>query len=321
VKRARARSDQEFARSTEPFLSEIRLHCYRMLGSVHDADDAVQETLLRAWRHERDLRDASARRAWLYRIATNVCLRAVSRQQPLPAAGDPTVEFPPPNAAGAVTAPPTPYPDSLIDMVADDPSGRYELRESVELAFLAAVQLLPPRQRAVLLLRDVLGWRAAEVASMLDSSVASVNSALQRARATLDERRRSGDLAPAAGLTSAAVERELVGRFMRAWEGVDIDGLVALLREDALLTMPPTPLGYRGPAAIREFFATVPSGGRLDRIRLVETRANSQPALAAYEDGGAYGLMVLGIAGAAIASVTGYADPTLFPLFGLPARI
>jgi len=157
VKRARVTSDQEFARSTEPFLSEIRLHCYRMLGSVHDADDAVQETLLRAWRHERDLRDASARRAWLYRIATNVCLRAVSRQQPLPAGGDPTVEFPPPNAAGAVTAPPTPYPDSLIDTVADDPSGRYELRESVELAFLAAVQLLPPRQRAVLLLRDVLG--------------------------------------------------------------------------------------------------------------------------------------------------------------------
>jgi RNA polymerase sigma-70 factor, ECF subfamily len=151
--------------------------------------------------------------------------------------------------------------------------------------------------------------------------VPSVNSALQRARATLDKHRRAGDLAPTASPPSKAVERELVGRFVRAWEAVDIDGLVAILREDALLTMPPTPVGYRGRAAIGEFFATVPARGRLDQIRLVETRANGEPALAAYMDGAAYGVMVIRVDGAEIASVTGFGDPSLHPVFDLPAEI
>jgi RNA polymerase sigma-70 factor (ECF subfamily) len=318
---AKASGDLQFRQATEPYLHEIQLHCYRMLGSVHDAEDALQETLLRAWRHRGELRDPSAMRAWLYRIATNACLRMASRKRPEPAPVDFGVEVPVPNAGGVVVAPVTPYPDRLIADTRDEPAGRYDQRESVELAFLAAIQLLPPRQRAVLILRDVLGMRAAEVAALVDASVPSVNSALQRARATLADRRRSGDLSPTVVPRSEAGERDLVGRFMRAWEAVDVPGLVALLRDDALLTMPPTPLGYRGRAAIAEFFATVPEGGRLDRIRLVETRANRQPALAAYAEGAAYGVMVLALDGGQVASVTGYGDPSLHRLFGLPERI
>ena len=199
-----------------------------------------------------------------------------------------------------------------------------ETREDVELAFIAALQLLAPRQRAILILRDVLGWSAAEAAELLETSVAAVNSAMQRARATLERERGSGRLSRLHRPASASAERELVDRFIATWRALDIEAFVSLLRTDALLTMPPDPTGYEGPTAIGHFLATVPAGGRLDRIRLVPTRANGQPALAAYgptEDGDlrAYGIMVLTIQDRAIIAITGFLGADLFQYFALPA--
>jgi RNA polymerase sigma-70 factor (ECF subfamily) len=219
-----------------------------------------------------------------------------------------------------------PYPDRLLDELAataPDPAAATELRESVELALMAAVQLLPARQRAVLVLREVLGWPAADVADLLDTSVAGVNSALQRARAAIDRAHATGRMLPAHSPTSEADEKALVGRLVRAWNAVDIDGLVGVLTEDALLTMPPQPMWFQGRAAIGQFFATVPAEGRLDRIRLLPTRANGQPALAAYTEDAegvyrAYGIMVLTVRDGAIAAITGFSDQTLFSAFGLP---
>ncbi len=325
VAAARAGDEGAFRRLTEPYRRELHVHCYRMLGSLHDAEDAFQETLLRAWRHLAGFEPRSSIRAWLYRIATNVCLSAAARRRPeqAPVAHELTT------AEGeAITL--APYPDALLDELPSsgaDPEARYDLDESIQLAFLAAVQLLPPRQRAVLLLRDVLGFAAAEVAALTDASTASVNSALQRARATLEQRRAEGRLDLTRTPSPDDVERSLVRRYIEAWQSVDIDGLVALLREDAVMTMPPEPLLFRGRQAIGDFFATVPAGGALDQIRLLPTRANRQPALAAYlldrETGvhRGYGLMVLSLDGDAIAEITGFADPTLFPLFGLPAEL
>src|SRR5436309_3038485 len=185
-----------------------------MLGSLPDAEDALQESLLRAWRHLGRFEARTSVRRWLYRITTNVCLSAAARGRP---------------PAGEVRL--APYPDALLDELEDEapgPADRYELRESVQLAFLAAIQLLPPRQRAVLLLRDVLGWSAGETADLLDSSAASVNSALQRARATLDHRREAGGLRTTRRAASGEVERSLLERYLRAWEAVDVDGLVGL---------------------------------------------------------------------------------------------
>ena len=323
VAAARAGDEAAFRALTEPYRRELHVHCYRMLGSLHDAEDAFQETLLRAWRHLASFEPRSSIRAWLYRIATNVCLTAAARRQrePAPITHDLTT-----SEGEAITL--APYPDALLDELSSaEPGARYDLDESVQLAFLAAVQLLPPRQRAVLLLRDVLGFAAAEVAELTDASTASVNSALQRARATLEQRRRDGRLDRTRTPPPDDVERSLVRRYIEAWQSVDIDALVALLREDAVMTMPPEPLLFRGAQAIGDFFATVPAGGALDEIRLLPTRANRKPALAAYlldrESGNhqAYGLMVLSLDGDAIAEITGFADPTLFPLFGLPAEL
>src|SRR5712692_7113885 len=324
---ALAGDEDAFRSLTAPYARELHVHCYRMLGSLLDAEDAFQETLLRAWRHIATFEARSSFRSWLYRIATNVCLRAAAQRK-----SPPTTEAHP-----YPTTPETteqlalaPYPDAWLDELASSeiaPAARYELRESVQLAFLAAIQLLPPRQRAVLLLRDVLGWSAREVADLLDSSTASINSALQRARATLDQRRAEGRLSPAHSAPSDDLERSLLRRYVEAWETVDIEGLVRLLREDALMTMPPQPMLFRGRRAIGDFFATVPAGGALDLIRLVPTRANRKPALAAYgpdpEDGvyRPYGIMVFEIDGDAIAEITGFADPSLFRAFGLPVEL
>jgi RNA polymerase sigma-70 factor (ECF subfamily) len=295
--------EDSFRSLTEPYVRELHLHCYRMLGSLHDAEDALQETLLRAWRHYGSLEGRGSVRALLYRIATNVCLTAAARAQSSRLA---------------------PYPDGLLDELPSEeagPAARYDLRESVQLAFLAAVQHLPARQRAVLLLHDVLGWSAREVAELLDSTTAAVNSALQRARSTLERRRTDRQSPP------RDVERRPVRRYVEAWDAVDIEGLVALLREDAVLTMPPFPMRYVGRTAIAEFFATVPAGGALDQIRLVEIRANRQPAVAAYvfdPEGRAhraYGVMVLTLDGDAIATITGFSDPSVFPVFGLPLEL
>jgi RNA polymerase sigma-70 factor (ECF subfamily) len=283
-----------------------------MLGSFHDAEDALQETLVRAWRHGATFEGRSSLRAWLYRIATNVCLAAAARRQPV--------------TEGELVQ--APYPDLLLDELPDEvggPDARYDLRESVSLAFLAAVQVLPPRQRAVLLLREVLGWSAREVAELLGTSTASVNSALQRARATLDRRREQGLLGFATSTDEQ--ERAVVRRYLEAWEAVDIEGLVRLLREDAVMTMPPETAIYAGARTIGDFFATVPALGRLERIRLVPTRANRQPAFAAYlrdDETGmhrGYGIMVLTLDGGVVAGIVGFGSPEHLPTFGLPAEL
>jgi RNA polymerase sigma-70 factor (TIGR02960 family) len=316
---ASAGDEAAFRDVAERYRRELHVHCYRMLGSIHDAEDALQETLLRAWRHLSGYEGRSTFRAWLYRIATNVCLAALSRR------GEPEAE--PVDDESIVL---TPYPDDWLDELpsaAADPGARYDLHESVQLALLAAVQTLPPRQRAALLLRDVLGFSAKEVADLLGASTAGVNSALQRARATLDERRASGRLDLDRTRPPNDVQRSLVERYVEAWESVDIAGLVALLREDAVMTMPPDPAVFRGRQAILDFFSAVPAGGALDHIPLLPTRANRQPAVGAYlldPEAGIYrpyGIMVLTLDGDSIAEITGCTDPSVFPLLGLPSEL
>lgn len=302
----------------------LHLHCYRMLGSLHDADDAMQETWLRAWRSLGRFEPRSTLAAWLHSIATNVCLTALERRGrhrdvPVPVAGE--------VVSSEELLHLQPYPDRLLAELtaAASPEARYELRESVALAFVTAVQLLPAKQRAVLILRDVLGWSAKEAAETLGDSVPAVNSALQRARGTLDRAQQLG--APAHTSRGDERERALLERFMAAWDAVDIDGLVRLLARDALMTMPPVPMYVRGAEAIGEFFATVPADGHLDQIRLVPTSANGQPALAAYmrspSDGAhrAYGVMVFALKDDAISGIVGFADATLFEQFGLPLEL
>jgi RNA polymerase sigma-70 factor (ECF subfamily) len=315
---------------TDPYFRELHVHCYRLLGSFHDAEDAMQETLLRAWRHLATFEGRSSFRAWLYRIATNVCLTRRSRR---------AVELPaiPPVLADAVAASGegashlAPYPDALLDELeatSGNPVSAFDLRESVQLAFVAAVQLLPPRQRAALLLCDVLGFSAAEVAALLDSTTASVNSALQRARATLDLQRSAGRLPPRRVVPSDEAEQRLVQRYLEAWTAADVLGLAALLSRDAVMTMPPLPLRYEGRDAIAEFFATVPAvTGVFARVTFLPTRANRQPALAAYRLDAATGkrhawaVFVLTLDGESIAALDVFIDPTLFPAFGLPMEL
>jgi RNA polymerase sigma-70 factor (TIGR02960 family) len=291
--------EQAFALLIEPHRRALHLHCYRMLGSLHDADDALQETMLRAWKGSHRYEPRAKLGAWLHTIATNVCLTTIARSRARPAELVEDLDYL------------QPYPDRLLeDVVA---------RETVELAFITAIQLLPPKQRAVLLLRDVLDWSARETADTLEDSVAAVNSALQRARAGLDGTQRH---APSPG----GRDRALVKRFMAAWDAVDVDGLVALLTEDALMTMPPERMQVAGGRAIGEFFGSVPQEGRLDEIRLVPTSANRQPVLAAYarDDVGThrpYGLMVLQIEGDLISGIFGFPDPWLFEQLGLPPAL
>jgi RNA polymerase sigma-70 factor, ECF subfamily len=320
----RAGDNDAFNRLVAPHARALHLHCYRMLGSLHDAEDALQETLLRAWRGLDGFGGRTSFRRWLYRIATNVCLTVLARRKPLPT---PEPLPPAPEADDQIML--GPYPDALLAELPStepEPDARYDTRESVQLAFVAAVQLLPPRQRAALLLRDVLGWSADEIADLLETTRAGVNSALQRARETLERRRAEGRLELDRAVPAEGVAAELVGRFVEAWEAVDLPRLAALLREDALMTMPPAPLLFRGPRAIVDFFATVPLQGALDRTRVLTTRANGHPTLAVYfpnESGGhsAYGLMVLVTDDDRIAEIVGFADPSLFPAFGLPAQL
>jgi RNA polymerase sigma-70 factor, ECF subfamily len=309
---ARSGDRQAFDTLASEHRGALHLHCYRMLGSYHDAEEATQETLLRAWRRLDTFEGRAPLRNWLYRIATTTCLNALTARKRQPAGLAEVTHL-------------TPYPDELLDQLpaADtDPAVVAERRESVALAFVAALQCLPATQRAVLILRDVLAWRATEVADLLDTTVAGVNSALQRARATIR------DTAPGLG-THRSLEhrdREVAERFMVAWHRCDFSGLAALLREDAILRMPPQGVEIRGRSAITEFFATVPADGNLDRIRLRLTRANGSPAVAAYitDSTGvptAYGLMAFTIDGDGIETITGFADPELFATFGLPRTL
>jgi len=323
---ARAGDADAFRMLVQPHHRELHLHCYRMLGSLHDAEDLTQETLLRAWRALPTFEDRSGVRAWLYRIATNACLDALRRRarrilptEHLPAA-DP--EQPPhPMVTDPIWL--DPYPDALLDELAD-PAASYARRESVELAFLAAIQLLPPRQRAVLLLRDVLGWSASETAELLGATVASVNSALQRARAALRERRGTGS-APVPIGAPTREERRLLDRYVRAFQEADVPALLELLREDAVMTMPPDPTWFLGSGAIGTFLSRWVFPLRRP-LRLVPTRANRQPAFAIYERGEdgrshALSLQVIELAGGRIGSITGFVRVDLFPHFGLPQTV
>ena len=326
--RARAGDEQAFRELTDAHRRELQVHCYRILGSVQDAEDALQETLLSAWRGLDGFEERSSLRAWLYTIATNRCLNALRagarRPQERRAL---SFEPPEPTRYGEVLWL-EPYPDALLEGVPDSapgPDARYETRETVALAFVTALQRLPPRQRAALVLRDVLGYRAAEVASMLDTTEVSVNSALQRARATLDGQAPiSRERAP---LPRSASERELVGRFADAFENGSLDEMLALLTDDAWVTMPPEPFEYQGHAAIAEFLAHA-FGARGDRTdRLVATRANGQPAFGHYIGDAqapvvrAVGVLVLTLEGDRISRITRFGGSAMLSRFGLPRTL
>jgi RNA polymerase sigma-70 factor, ECF subfamily len=328
---ASERTSQAFERLAEPFRREIKVHCYRMMGSLHEAEDLVQETYLRAWRSfdSFEAEGAGSLRAWLYRIATNACLNALDSrkhvQRLLPdQMGPATAQMP--GAPATEVAWLEPYPDSDLERVADDapdPETHYASRQAVQLAFVAAIQELPPRQRAALMLCDVLGWAAAEAATLLGGSTASINSMLQRARETLAKRYPDGR--PAAAPRPTPEQQQLLGRYLRAWEGHDLDGFVALLKEDATFVMPPWLQWYAGREAIRSFFAMAwqTCGG----LRLVPTAANGQPAFAVYERSGtewaAHSIHVLTLEQEMISGITAFVMPDLRLLdaFGLPVTL
>jgi RNA polymerase sigma-70 factor (ECF subfamily) len=308
---ARAGDGEAFRVLVGPHLRALHVHAYRMLGSLDDADEAVQDALLNAWRALDSYQGQAPLSHWLYRITTTSSLKVIRAKgrRPVPA-----------GEIGHLQ----PYPDRLLDQLTDafaDPAAVAERRESVALAFITALQRLPARQRAALILCEVLAWNAAEAAALLQISVPAVNSALQRARATLPATQPA--TRASAHLPLDARQRQLLDRFTDAWQRCDIDALAALLAEDVILSMPPELARIIGRAQVTRFFATVPAGGRLDTIRLVRTAANGHPALAAYlPDQSArchgYGIMVLTTTGDRIASITGFPSPGLFARFGLP---
>jgi RNA polymerase sigma-70 factor, ECF subfamily len=324
--RARAGDDDAFRELTEPHRRELQVHCYRILGSLQDSEDLVQETLLAAWRGLAAFEGRSSVRAWLYRIATNRCLDALRarsrRPREVQAMNDPPE---PTRRIDPVWL--EPYPDVLLEDLPDrspGPAARYEARESIELAFIVALQHLPPGQRAALVLRDVLGFRTAEVADMLDTGEASVKGALQRARAALEKRLPGADRERAPAPNSAR-ERRLVGRFADAFQSGDVDALLSVLADDALLTMPPLPLEYQGHEAIAAFlrYRVALRGAPL---HLVPTRANNQPALGCYLEvahtaiARPFALIVLTLEGDRISTMTRF-DTSVFPYFGLPRTL
>jgi RNA polymerase sigma-70 factor (TIGR02960 family) len=316
--------DAAFRELTEPHRRELQLHCYRMLGSIQDAEDLVQETLLAAWRSRDTFEGRASVRSWLYRIATNRCLNALRARSRRPQ-GEAMFDAPEPTRR---TEPLwlEPYADVLLEDIPDSapgPAARYEARESIELAFIVALQSLPPRQRAALVLRDVLGFRNAEVAEMLGDGEGSVKGALQRARASLKARLPAADPAPQ---PNSERERRLVQRFADAVERGDVDDLLTLLTDDAKLTMPPLPLEYQGREPIGAFLRHR-AELRGAPLRVLPTRANTQPAFGCYlpaaETGIAHpwGLFVLTLEGDAVAAITWFFDTALFRHFDLPETL
>jgi RNA polymerase sigma-70 factor (ECF subfamily) len=328
ISKARAGDGDAFRELTEPHRQELQVHCYRMLGSFADAEDALQDTLLAAWQGIGGFVEGRASlRTWLYRIATNRCLNALRSASRRPAIqwDVPKVEPPEPTRLGEVVWL-EPYPDALLEGALGGPPGpeaRYEQTEAISLAFVTALQALPPRQLAVLILRDVLGFHASEVAGMLDTTVESVTSALKRARATLQRQP-----SPAAGrepppAAGSPAEEALVAAFVRAWESADLDALVALLTDDVFMSMPPMPFEYEGRDVVARFCASLFGAGR--RFDLVPARANGQPAFGAYLRTPAgirhgTGLYVLTLAGDRICALTRF-DNSVLPWFGLPRSL
>ena len=329
IEAAIAGDERAFAELMQPHRRLLHAHCYRMLGSLQDAEDAVQETLLRSWRSLSSFQRRSSLRTWLYTIATNVCLRVIERRpsRVLPIdygpAADPHQPIREPLLESVWIEP---YPDEELGLDDDlaGPEARYEQRESIELAFIAALQLLPPRQRSVLILRDVLGFTGAEVADALETTPTSVYSALQRAHATLEERR--PDRSQQATLNSLGDERlqAIVARYVEAWADSDVDTLVGMLTDTATLAMPPIPSWYHGREAIdRVLRSAVFDGAR--SWRMVPTAANGQLAVGAYElnSSGVYtphGVTVLTLEGVLIDEIDHFRTPSLVERFGLPPR-
>jgi RNA polymerase sigma-70 factor (TIGR02960 family) len=327
ISRARAGDGDAFRQLTEPHRRELQVHCYRMLGSFQDAEDAVQDTLLAAWQGLGGFEGRASIRTWLYRIATNRCLNArrAARRRPAKEWDVPEYEPPEPTRLGEVVWL-EPFPDGLLQGATDVPLGpeaRYDQTESMSLAFVTALQVLPPRQLAVLILRDVLGFRATEAAEMLDATVESVNSALKRARASLHRH-----LAPAADrqpppAADSPAEDAIVERFVKAYDTADVNALVALLTYDFFMSMPPMPFEYEGRDVVARFCASLFGSGR--RFDLVPTRANGQPAFGAYLRAATgvrhgTGLIVLTLAGDRICAMTHFANSVL-PAFGLPRSL
>jgi RNA polymerase sigma-70 factor (ECF subfamily) len=324
---ARHGDEDAFARLLVPYRTELHAHCYRMLGSVQDAEDALQETLLRAWRGLERFEGRSGLRSWLYRIATNACLRLIERrpQRVLP------IDYgPPADPHDGLAAPVTesvwlePYADEEDDVLAA-PEARYERRESIELAFVAALQHLPARQRAVLILRDVLGFSAREVAEALDSAPTAVDSALQRAHRSVEQRLPAQS--QQATLRALGDERlsQLVGNYVDAWERGDIDAVVAMLAQDARITMPPIPTWFSGRSAVAAFLSERVLNG--NTWRLVPVRANGAPAFGQYIWDAPkgrlipHGITVLTLRGAEIEELTAFLTPAAFAQFGLADQL
>jgi RNA polymerase sigma-70 factor (TIGR02960 family) len=327
ISRAQAGDGDAFRQLTEPHRRELHVHCYRMLGSLQDAEDVLQETLLAAWRGFSRFEGRASVRTWLYEIATNRCLNArrSASRRPAKEWDVPKVQPPEPTGLGEVLWL-EPYPDALLEGVVDmplSPEARYEQTESISLAFVTALQVLPPRQLAVVVLRDVLGFPASEVADMLSSTVESVNSALKRARASLERQR-----PPAAPLTPPPVpdsvsEDAIVAKFVHAWEAADVAALVDLLTDDVFMSMPPMPFEYEGRDAVAGFCASIFGSGR--RFELVSTRANGQPAFGVYvrapgSVSHGVGLFALALAGDRICALTRF-ENTVLPWFGLPRSL
>ena len=327
--RARAGDADAFRELIGPHRRELQVHCYRILGSVQDAEDALQETLLAAWQGIGGFEERASIRTWLYQVATSRCLNALRTASRRPQMNWPPsgLDLPEPSRLGEVSWL-EPYPDVLLEGLADDtpgPEARYEATEAISLAFVTALQLLPPRQRAVLILRDVLGFRASEAASILETTEEAVTSALKRARATLQRQ-----LPAAAGQEpppppDSAAERELIARLTRAYDAGDVDGIVALLADDVQLRMPPVPLEYQG-RELAARFLTVVAFRQGRTYRLVASRANGQPAFGSYVRdpltgvAHANGLLVLTLAGERISAITRF-DNSVLPRFGLPRTL
>lgn len=320
----------EFGARVETYRRELHVHCYRLLGSIQDADDMVQEAFLRAWRRRETVKDLSSLRAWLYTIATNVCLDALKkrpkRMVPVTREAESTLAEPLP---GEITEPIwlEPYPDALLQAAEDkSPEEQVATREHITMAFIVALHLLPPRQRAALLLRDVLGWQAGEVAELLQTTVPAVKSALRRAHVTLAEHGYTPDVTPA-WTPNEAVQTQL-DAYVRAWEAADITALVCLLREDATFSMPPIPSWYRGKETIRTLTSiTVFSGHAHGRWRLLPTYANGQPAFGLYRQAEipglyrAYGIQLVTLRDDLINDITTFMDAALFAPFALPLTV
>jgi len=335
---ARRGDEHYFAELTDPYRRELHVHCYRILGSLHEAEDMVQETMLRAWKRLDTYEGRASFRAWLYKISTNVCLDLLDSKRSrrlLPPqwgpASNPTEQIVPPSPELTWLEP---FPDEwLEDKSAVNPEARYTDSEAISLAFLTALQALPPHQRAVLILRDVLEFSAKETADILEITVSAANSALHRARTTLSDRYHGRDPQSMTAIQTDERAQWLLDHFVKAWESADVEGLVSLLKEDAAFAMPPSPSWYQGRKAIRAFSALTifgddgmfPSKAK-GRWRLIRTNANNSPAFAIYQHISdkkyqAFGLIGLVITDSSLELIVSFIDPTLPTQFGLPATL